>query len=68
MDLVPVSSSNLAAVGYDGSTLTVQFHSGWVYEYYRVPPNVYEGLMSAASMGRYLNVLIRPFYYCQRIA
>ena len=38
----PVSSSNLASVGYDASSMTLEvgFNNGSVYQYYNVPANV----------------------------
>ena len=45
-NMIPVSSSNLSAVGYDGQTmqLFIRFHSGALYVYNNVPQSVYEGL------------------------
>jgi hypothetical protein len=44
--MVPVRSSNVAAIGYDGSArqLFVQFWNGAVYRYDRVPAQVHDGL------------------------
>lgn len=58
-ELVPVNSSVIRAVGYDGHTLTVEFHSGRVYDHPRVPHPVYDGLMRASSKGAYYNRHIR---------
>jgi hypothetical protein len=60
--LIPVSSSVIRAVGYDGSTLTIEFHNGRVYDHPRVPSSVYVGLMQASSMGAYYNRNIRGRY------
>jgi hypothetical protein len=62
MTLTPVSSSAIRAVGYDGDTLTVEFHNGDVYDHPGVPESVYRGLMSAPSMGAYYNRYIRGRY------
>lgn len=54
MALIPVSSSAIRAVGYDGYTLAVLFHtSDTVYEHPGVPYSVFLGLMQADSMGAY---------------
>ncbi len=39
MNRVPVSSSNLAAVGYDpaGKVLEIEFLNGSIYQYFNVP-------------------------------
>ncbi|QDD87437.1 KTSC domain-containing protein [Bacillus cereus] len=57
MNMVPVSSSNLASVGYDDSskTLYVSFQNGRLYKYYAVPNSIYQGLMSATSHGQYFD-------------
>ena len=60
--LIPVDSSVIRAVGYDGSTLTVEFHSGRVYDHPRVPYSVNDGLMRASSKGAYDNRYIRGRY------
>ena len=62
MNLFRVQSSALRAVGYDGSTLTVEFHSGRIYPHPGVPYEVYAGLMNASSMGAYYNRHIRGRY------
>lgn len=65
--MVPVSSSNLAAVGYEGSTLYIQFHTGGFYRYFDVPPSVYEGLMKAPSHGRFFLAHIKNVYKYQKL-
>lgn len=62
MNMIPVNSSNLSAVGYDGSTLRIQFHSGGLYDYAGVPESVYIGLMNAASKGNYHAAHIKNVY------
>lgn len=54
MNMIPVTSSNIHSVGYEGTTLAVLFHSGGLYEYYGVPQSVYSSLMNASSKGGYL--------------
>jgi hypothetical protein len=55
MNRTKVSSSNLASVGYDAltNTLEIEFRSGSIYRYPNVPESIYEGLMRAGSKGRY---------------
>jgi len=57
-------SSNLAGFRYNETTqtLTVQFNSGTIYDYYDVPPHVFEGMKSADSQGKYLNKEIKGVY------
>jgi TIR domain/KTSC domain len=65
IQMTSVSSSNIAAIGYDSATevLRVIFLNGNVYEYYGVPQHLYEGLMSANSHGSYLNSQIKARNY-----
>lgn len=62
--LVPVTSSNLLAVGYDApsETLFVAFKGGTVYAYLAVPATVHEELMAAPSKGSYLARGIKNHY------
>ena len=64
MDRISVQSSNIRSVGFEASssTLEVEFNSGSVYQYLNVPESEYEGLMNAASKGRYLNRNIKGRY------
>ena len=67
MNLIPVSSSNLRAVGYDAETrkLQVAFNNGGLYEYSGVPASVHAGLMAASSHGSYFDAHIKkgPYQY-----
>lgn len=60
-----VSSSNLASVGYDenSSTLEVEFNHGGIYQYSNVPESVYNGLMNASSHGSYFDSNIKKAGY-----
>lgn len=67
MLLVPVLSSNIAAMGYDELTgeLQVQFQNGAIYSYQNVAPETYQGLFNAPSKGQYFAYTIRsqPLLY-----
>ena len=62
MTLIPVNSSAIRAIGYDGSTLTVEFHNGRIYDHPGVPESMVHELMNASSMGAYYNRHIRGRY------
>jgi len=64
-----VESSNLAEVGYDpvSETLEVMFHSGGVYQYYNVPQFEYDRMMEAVSIGTYFNREVKGNYPEQKI-
>ncbi len=69
MKRTAVESSNLASVGYDekSKTLEIQFNHGGIYEYYDVEKEIYEALMNAESHGRYFYYNIRDDYDYSRI-
>jgi hypothetical protein len=65
----PVASSNVASVGYDGpsQTLEVEFLNGMVYQYYNVGTALFEQFMHAPSKGQFLNTYIRNAYPYSRV-
>lgn len=69
MDRYSVASSNIASIGYDASshTLEVEFLSGTIYQYFGVPENMYDELMQAGSKGRFLNTYIKNAYGYSRV-
>ena len=64
MQRYSVASSNLASVGYDAATQTleVEFLSGSKYQYYNVSENMYSQLMEVGSKGRFFHQYIRNSY------
>ncbi|MEW8533913.1 MAG: KTSC domain-containing protein [Candidatus Thiodiazotropha sp.] len=69
MERVQVESSNIASIGYDGntSTLEIEFLNGSVYQYYDIPEYVYDELMSADSHGSYLASNIKGTYNYSKV-
>lgn len=67
MQMIPVSSSNISAIGYEHQTLFVSFNTGGTYAYSSVPESVYRGLMSAGSIGNYFATHIKNVYAYHRI-
>jgi hypothetical protein len=64
MDMENVDSSNVAAVGYDedSSTLQVEFNNGGTYQYFDVPEHLFEELREAQSIGSFLAENIKGSY------
>ena len=60
--MILVNSSAIRAVGYDGSTLTVEFHSGRIYDHPGVPHSVYVEFIKAPSLGKFYCQFIRGRY------
>ena len=60
MEMIPVSSEAVSAIGYDGGTLYLQWKStGKVSEHPGVPVATYNGLMQAESKGKFIAQHIR---------
>ena len=66
-ELVPVESSNIAAVGYDGGTLTVAFQGRRIDRYEGVSAAVYHDLLDASSKARYRQRSIKGPYPVERV-
>jgi hypothetical protein len=67
--MTPVSSSNVAEIGYDaeGQIVHVRFLNGSLYIYKDVPQFVYDGLLNASSVGSYLHRNFKNVYAYERI-
>jgi len=65
MERQAVESSNLAEIGYDAEThtLEIQFKKGTVYQYYEVPSEVYEEFIESKSVGKAFAQLIKSGGY-----
>lgn len=64
MNRIPVSSSDVAEIGYDMATMTLEvaFHSGGVYQYFDVPEIVYQEFARASSIGKFFHANIKNNY------
>ena len=64
VDMNYVDSSNIEAIGYDGTAqeLHVRFLSGATYIYHAVPQEAYDNLMASPSLGSYLNREIKGVF------
>lgn len=61
MNMQPVTSSQIAAVGHDPetNTLRIEFKKGGVYEYEGVSAEEHQALIGAESIGRYFGQNLR---------
>jgi len=62
IQLKPVKSSQIAAIGYDetSKTLAVKFTNGKAeYRYANVSPDLFDGLLKSKSAGSFFNGNIR---------
>lgn len=64
-----VASSNIASIGYDpdSETLEVEFRNGSIYQYFNVPNGLNDQLMASASKGQFLNAYVRNSYPFSRV-
>ena len=55
IEMLPVDSTNLESVGYDGiaQKLRVLFKSGQLFEYSQLPANVFDDMMHSPSPGKF---------------
>ena len=69
MERTAVRSRDIAIVGYDAETgtLEIAFRAGGVYHYFGVPEEVYKVLMSASSQGTYFEQEIKHRYSYKKI-
>ncbi len=58
----PVESSNLAAIGYDAESKTLQadFKNGKRFQYQNVPPELFAEFQAAESVGKFFAARIKP--------
>jgi hypothetical protein len=71
VELLPVISSNIAAIGYDApaSALLVRFHDkSRSYRYWGVPISIYQAFLAAPSKGRFFAAYVRTRYAYERVA
>ncbi len=68
-EMIPVSSSNVAEVGYneEAQEVYVRFLNGTLYIYKGVPKFEFEGLLNAPSVGSYLHRNYKNVYPYERI-
>jgi hypothetical protein len=66
--MTPVSSSNVAALGYDDDNqeVYVRFLDNRLYIYKGVPSFEYDGLKNAPSIGSYLHRNFKNVYVYER--
>ena len=68
-EMHPVSSSNIAAVGYDADSesVYVEFLNGSTYKYNGVSESEFENLKTASSVGSYFNRNYKNVYPYEKV-
>jgi len=69
VEMIAVSSSNIAELGYDevNEIVHVRFTNNTLYYYKGVPRIEFEGLLNAPSIGSYLHRNFKNFYPYERV-
>ena len=69
MKMITVESTTLRSVGYNAERqlLQIEFQNRSIYQYFKVPTEIYEELLHAPSKGAYFNRAIRPQFDCAQI-
>lgn len=62
MQMYPVTSSNVARIGYQNGQLQVDFNSGSSYIYDNVPQEMFTKFQNAPSKGKFLHWEIKGNY------
>ena len=64
-----VASTNVASVGYDEATetLEVEFQNGTIYQYFNVGSGLYQQFLASPSKGQFLNAYIRRAFPYSRV-
>ena len=66
----PVVSSDIASLGYEASTetLEIEFKATGVYRYFSVPHATYEGLRATPSPGKFFLQHIKGKYAWEKVS
>ena len=67
MEMIPVDSEYLSAVGYENGIMLIMFNNGGLFQYNNVPDFIHRGLMNASSKGTYFHEFIKLQYPATRI-
>lgn len=77
MELIKVKSSNIEQIGFEENVsislnqapiniLKIVFTSGFTYDYYNVPKEVYEDFLKSDSIGKYFHKFIKNDYVFEK--
>lgn len=62
MSMISVSSSAIAAIGYEGGTLAVTFHNSGTYYHHGVPYGLFQRFLRSGSKGAFYNAYVKGRY------
>lgn len=67
MELTPVKSSQISAIGHEGDTLRVRFKNGAEYDYSGVSADSFNEFLNAESVGAHFGKNIRGAYEYSKV-
>lgn len=67
MNLQPVTSSIIQAIGHEGTTLAVRFKTGAVWHYQNVPDETFQAMLDSDSVGSFFNSRIRGKHIATKV-
>jgi hypothetical protein len=64
MERTKVESSNIASIGYDqaSTTLEIEFQNGSVYQYFEVPLEIFQNFIQAGSKALFFSEKIKGYF------
>lgn len=70
MKMQSVTSSQVESVGYDAAskTLAVKFKNGGEYQYDGPPPELYDSMLKAESIGKFLGAHVKGKFTFRKVA
>jgi hypothetical protein len=67
MQRIAVESSNIASIGFEDTTMEVEFTNGGLYQYINVEEETFQAMMDAESKGKFLNNRIKDKYLFRKV-
>lgn len=67
MNMIPVSSSNVASIGYQNGVIEVHFHNGYAYQYTGTSEALFNEFLNASSKGKFVHQRLKDRFPTYRI-
>lgn len=59
VELIKVTSSNVASIGYENGIIEVHFHNGWAYQYPNCNQKIFNDFLNAPSKGQFVHQVLK---------
>lgn len=67
MQMIPVESSNIKALGHEGTTMRLQYTNGTEYDFEGVSAEVFNNFMESESKGRFFHKNIKGKFTSKKV-